>query len=968
MLHRVIILISLLSLISSFAASQQPVHKRFSTRQGLPSNEVYHVIQDKNGFIWFSTNRGVCRFDGFTFKQFSIENGLCDNTILGMYEDNLSRIWCRSISGRISYIQNDSAFTIEAQTKSYYPNSIYVDNNGVIWTGTQSNGTLYKISPPYSDNNIESFSDTTIDVHIWKNHDGIFFSRYGHKNGRCIFSNLLTGDEIAFQTSQSISNTSVISDGELTVLHSGKFIATIDPDNRVTQYELPFDTQNAYRDREKNLWLCLSDEGGVAMYLHSDLNSQPQIFFPHQSISSVLQDEEGGYWFCSTNDGVYYVPSLNMIEYDLVDIKSSSDIAMLRGRDCILIAKQNGESAILPIQNPATIAFKNLYDHPEQVPIGVRVISRMEKALQHHSQAAHSLSHHNDVSRLEAEHRLLMPANKPFCWGSSPLFCYKADLKTNTILEAYTSPSRINATYNDGDSILILACLDGIWTFKDGVYNEFSKRFPQLQIRINDINIDNTGKWWIATSGNGLYVLDEDSLIQLNRTNGLSSNTCNKVLFSGDSVLIATDDGLCILNMTQPTNFHISSITSKKGLPGKVVNDMVVLGKDLFTLIDDGFYKFSLDKNIIPTIPPRIHITEVSANGKHLIVSATPSLNHSDNFVTFSFIGLGYVRPEANYYKYKLEGIDPEWQFTTTTQINYPSLPPGKYNFSVYAINASDIISTTPSSFQFEIKKPFWLMWWFLILNTLVIVSLISWFIHLRITHARRTALERELIKNKIAHIEIRALRAQMNPHFIFNCINSIQHYILEKDKLVANNLLSKFSRLVRNVLENSNSEFISINKEIATLELYIAMESLRFESKFSHTIEIHSDIDLLLDQIPPLIIQPFVENAINHGLLPLNNRHGELVITLTKVHDGVLCTIEDNGIGRARAMEIKASKNQSYKSMGISMTKERLQIYHQSGQHHRQMELHIEDRYDSLHSPSGTFVSLLLPLHTIKS
>jgi LytS/YehU family sensor histidine kinase len=205
-----------------------------------------------------------------------------------------------------------------------------------------------------------------------------------------------------------------------------------------------------------------------------------------------------------------------------------------------------------------------------------------------------------------------------------------------------------------------------------------------------------------------------------------------------------------------------------------------------------------------------------------------------------------------------------------------------------------------------------------------------------------------------------------MNPHFIFNCINSIQHCILEQDKLVANKLLSKFSKLVRNVLENSNSEWISIQREIETLELYIEMESVRFSSQFRYSIEVDPNINTLLDNIPPLIIQPFVENAIIHGLLPMDDKQGILEIRLVKRKDKLICTIEDNGIGRERARHIKATKEENYQSMGIAITRERLSTYDILAKHHGNLELEIEDRFMDNESP-GTRVIIQIPIKTIQ-
>ncbi|HXP53227.1 MAG TPA: histidine kinase, partial [Bacteroidia bacterium] len=217
---------------------------------------------------------------------------------------------------------------------------------------------------------------------------------------------------------------------------------------------------------------------------------------------------------------------------------------------------------------------------------------------------------------------------------------------------------------------------------------------------------------------------------------------------------------------------------------------------------------------------------------------------------------------------------------------------------------------------------------------------------------------EKQLAEQQKSLMELRALRAQMNPHFIFNAISSIQHFTLQNNTEAAQKYLSKFSKLIRGVLENSKYESISLSEELQMLELYIELEQLRFSSKFSFEINVDKAIDAERILIVPLIIQPFVENAIWHGLMHLQDRVGKLTITLQKQGDNLKCTIDDNGIGRKRAMEIRNAK--MHRSMGISITQERM--------HAGDMSVNFIDKENTDGTPSGTTVELLMPVMVNKS
>ncbi len=302
-----------------------------------------------------------------------------------------------------------------------------------------------------------------------------------------------------------------------------------------------------------------------------------------------------------------------------------------------------------------------------------------------------------------------------------------------------------------------------------------------------------------------------------------------------------------------------------------------------------------------------------------------------------------------NEYYYKLEGLNDKWIYLKNqNRFIVSNLLGGKYTLKVKQGEDDKNIE----SLDFEIAPLIWQNSWFLPLFYVFTIMIISMIGYLFSSYRTRTQLKTLALKHEL---EIKALRAQMNPHFIFNSMNTIDAYILRKRFIEASDCLQKFSKLIRQILENSENQTISIAQELETLKLYIELEQERFSHSFSYQFDIQPE---LLDkdyQIPPLLIQPFVENAILHGIRHLTERKGEILLNLSIKDSVLLCVITDNGIGRRASSEINKQRQESHKSMGVDITMERISSY--QALYGDKMETNIADL------GTGTRVEIKLPL-----
>ena len=325
-------------------------------------------------------------------------------------------------------------------------------------------------------------------------------------------------------------------------------------------------------------------------------------------------------------------------------------------------------------------------------------------------------------------------------------------------------------------------------------------------------------------------------------------------------------------------------------------------------------------------------------------------------------IQYGYINPnpkDSIRYEYQVKGKSKQWYPIDSNVISISSLGGGNYTINVATISKEkrteeQVLSINKEKTLFENN-------WFWLLTIGVIGGLIFAYNKIRINHVRKQERLRASYEKKLSELQMEALQSQMNPHFIFNALNSIKHFILTNEKFKAAEYLSGFSSLVRQVLNNSKSPIINLEKEIETLKLYIEMEQMRFDDKFNYQFHIDGNLDLLEINLPPLIFQPYVENAIWHGLMHKEGPR-KLDIYFKKLGDSLLCTIEDNGIGRKKAMESKPGGLKRQKSFGMQITQDRMKI------NQIKSDINIIDKENDNGIATGTKVIIQIPLNQLKN
>ena len=374
-----------------------------------------------------------------------------------------------------------------------------------------------------------------------------------------------------------------------------------------------------------------------------------------------------------------------------------------------------------------------------------------------------------------------------------------------------------------------------------------------------------------------------------------------------------------------------------------------------------------LRKNEELAIP---YVSNIQVHDEHYksdttaIMRKSLDLQYWENSFSFDFSALSFTLPEFNKFRYRLKNFKDDWIDAKGRRFaNYTNVSNGNYIFQLQAANNEGVWNDKTYDLSVTITTSWWNTWWFRIAVLLLIIYFAYSIYRYRILQIRNEAKLKSEFEKQLANVEMNALRAQMNPHFLFNCLNSIDSYIIKSETKKASEYLNKFARLIRLILQNSRSNYVNLKDEVEALDLYMNMESLRFRNKFDYEITIDDELDVESIDVPPMLIQPYIENAIWHGLMhKRDGDKGKVELKLNRQNGSLKCIVEDNGIGREKAMEIRARKNtRRKKSMGMRITHDRIQMINKMFDSKTSVE--IIDLKDNKGLAVGTRVELFIPI-----
>ncbi len=983
---------------------QTPVFWELNQKNGLPTNQIYDVFQDSKGNIWFGSDLGIFRYNGYETKRFVPSD--FSEEMSNISEDPAGRIWANNFTGQIFYVDQDSLKLFKDFSKNsgsyvtynllYFPLILSTSAQGIVATDFNSPKKETIVSADIcrmpTDKGkyvgVARLSDYQMEDGSWqmlaKASDACYFliseklevsnrttilpeQNKGEIKGR--YFRFLGKNHLSFTPSLIVE-----------LSKSGKTF-------HKTGNEVFIYNSSIFPDEENEQVLMGTNAGVLVIDKTMKTANSNNRWLPQTSVSSIEKDQEGNYWLGTLNGGLKIIPSLEVVHWNtsnspLPNNQTKALATNLQGD--LVVGFYNGNFIQIDTDSQIKSILENQNTQLDRIyldPLSNEMFTDYGNAKSYSFSAKKwktgklPLVKFKNITAIGKEWVVSTP-NSTNLFTESPSktsqellgnsFTRKPPLlfrKGGKQYQYFEIRGKKSMTTFYDQKRLWVGYTDGMKIYEHGTEREFLNPATKEKIYANYMLQTQNKQLWVATSRGKLLGFSDTTLVfNSDEANWLSPQGIYGFDHSRDTLVVSTTDGVYIINAN---DYSYQLINEADGLPKTLVSDVEISHGKVFLATFEGLFSFPLNYNKQNLIPPKIRIESVAIWEQDTTLQASYRLAHDQNNFKIDFIGIAHRSRGDFTYKYRMLGIDSAWLELPSQQntVRYPSLPSGKFTFEVKVINEDGVESPTPARVDFHILKPYWETWWFLLLCFLGVSGLVGFLFWRRIRRIKREnelqaeakAIQSELVKSSLV-----GLRAQMNPHFIFNALNSIQSYIYFNKKMLAVDYLSKFAKLMRLYLHQSKQEYISLSEELDGLTLYLELEKSRFEESFEYTIETSKDLNTRELQIPSMLLQPYVENAIKHGLLHKEDGVRKLDISFSESNKILKCVIQDNGIGRKASAEINQHRRKNHESFASNANERRLKLlnYERS----EAIQLRIIDLLDSKQESMGTKVVLQIP------
>ncbi len=951
-------------------------------------NNNINTLYEANGLIYIGANNGMSVFDGRTFKNYFISKE--EEIAIRSFQWHQDRLLVGTNKGVYEFDGdkfNDSKdFNNKRRLRT---DCFFKDSKNRLWVGTRYGAILYDELKKTRFNSNDDFTANEVTSIAEDKNGNIWFGTYKGAyvyNGKT-FENRSVENGLA---SNNLIDVSVDQNGLVWMASLDRGISIWDPiDSTFTKLnaETGLCSDNirvVLEDSWGSTWIGTSG-GGVCKYvgqqfLHRNISNRAA----DNLVYAVCQDSAGSMWFAAANDGVVRLDSIGYTAFGAKEgFANTKTKAMLRDKkDRLWFGTNDNGLAYFNGQS-----FEFLTNGIEPIGILSKDIVEDETGkiwVASATQGVYRIEPRDSVVKVEYE---VVDSS----YVNDSLIVRKNTLtKDSTLfLYNYEKIEELNININD----LHFDRVGRLWFASRyrgiGYYNEngvvtYTRSMGLPTNDIRSIAEDEKGHLWIGTAGFGLARINiyTDSLnLQLYTENdGLSSGNIYLLEFDNDEALwVGCGAGIDRLDFDEEQNIKsVKSFGKADGfLGGETCQNAALKDNDgnLWFGTIGGVTKFLPGSKGTNNIAPKLQIKAVELFGERFentdykewigkdnLFTEGLKLPHHQNKLSFEFFGINLANPQKVEYQWMLEGDDKEWsKKSLKNYVNY-TLGPGDYTLKVKAFNEDLVYNDPPLEMSFCILSPIWQRWWFIAGAILLLGSLIGLIFKTRLNQIRRKAKqaqEKLEMENNLLQLEQKALQLQMNPHFIFNALNTVQSLFMSNEQGAARQLLSKFAKLMRAILENSRASVIPLQNEIDLLDNYLAIEQFSRPGKFDYTLTVDPTIDPDEVNIPPMLIQPFVENAIIHGVNPLKHA-GQINLSFKKEGSQLVCSVEDNGVGRQASAKLQEQNARKHKSVALDVTEERLEFLNQD---HNSKSLVISDLKNDDGSIAGTKVLIKLPL-----
>ncbi len=912
-------------LLFSFAISFAQKYTNYTTENGLPSNYIYTILQDAEGFIWFLTDKGMVKFNGKNFKVFTTKQGLPNNDAWDGFTTPDNKLWYLSKTSTLGYIENDSVFSFPNDDgkimnpifSSQVGNDVYptgptkmhklIDGKWrVIFNKIKSNVREDRIQIIHNKINYLKLNTKTNTLDIINKNNEII--------KQIAVYNLFKQLAVRGQITDSLFTW--VSEKEYSILN----LNTLKLTRCLFKDEIKLKTVKHARINLINNKLQITGTGFVG-FLDNKLHIKDPFYFPNEIKSHfALIDKNNAIWFATFSNGVYKLPySKRNIRYLLNNQKTGR--LNVTDNEIYTTVFNKGFYKI----DPETNQF-NLFLKEEEFPFSVKEIKELNTMfllskykLRYFKNGKLTTVDYQKLGEISNSLATQLIYHNTNLYSTFAFGINKLNTKNYTVEKEYLQAG-CNYLLSFNNQLLI-ATNNGLKELKNNRIINVKLNNHDFNNPILSLNKISSSQFLINTDGFGSYISNINTLIQLPNSEFL---TVENAFVENEIILLATNKGILKYTKNNGTYQLTKKINLNNGLPSNIINDVLIYKNKIVVSTNRGIAilpKEQENKSQFLTL----YLESANYNNQKLIGNNLPLKYKNDNTITFSVASINFDENISEFtYNYKLSPVQKNWISTTSTKINFTNLPPNNYNLKLEAqgITKNYTFRITPLWHQYTISK-------------IGIVLLILLFISFLLFKIRNKEIAKKTaklnIQKQLAEHKLQALQSQMNPHFVFNSLNAIQYYITKNEIELSEKYLVRFSRLIRKFFDFSRDKFISLEQEISLLKNYLEIEKMRFGDGFIYEFNIDKTLKLSEQKIPTMLLQPIVENAVNHGLF---HNGGKGLIKIEFLKDPLnyfIVKISDNGIGLKKAKEIKENSIKTHISKSSEIIQNRIDLLNQS-------------------------------------
>jgi len=971
--------------ISFSVCAQQYNFINYSIEEGLSQSQIRAISQDNDGYLWIGTLGGLSKFDGINFENYSINEGLLHNQINAIYTDSKGQTWLGTQGGVSVYKAGTFvSYEFSESLSQQFVLSITEDKAGRIWCAT-GDGVVY-----FEENKLNYIKLPNGEKNNYVRN--IFIDRDDNKwlatrDGVSIIDN----DFNIIDTLKNVNATQIFVDDDKTVwcstfgdgvfhLANNKCIKYTVDQNLISNHIRSF-----VKRKDGAFWFA--SKNGISKLKNNEVkNFTEREGLSNNNIKTIMEDVEGNLFLGSDGGGLIKFNNENFMSYtDEGVVKSNVVMSVIEDHNRnIWVSTYEQGVGVFTSKGFVLLTTK---DGLGNNTVWCSMASK-NKNFWVGTDNGISVFDGRKFKTYDMEDGLM--AKKVYALAEDSNNNIWIGTKEGVSVLNQSSDSIFNIEMGRNVRDIFVEAENSIWfCSSDGLFN-YNPQTNQKKIYTEQdglpsssvMNIvKNENSYWVGTN-NGLAMLSEDVVKTIKVPDNYASNNINFLeLDENNNLWIGTNYGLYQLNIFEKDTFYrtdfirYSNVDGLKSLECNQNSSFIDSRNNLWFGTSYGLMKRTLNSESTNITLPKVQVNDIrlflekkdltkyakGVNDKTSLPERL-KLNYNKNHLTFDFVGIYHTSPDKVKYRFKLDGFDESWQpITRATYVTYSNIPDGEFTFQLAA--TTDLKNwTEPIQFTFKITPPFWATWWFYLLSFIASVGVV-WLIVNRSKKVELRKRETQLIvdKSKMMQLEQQALNSSMNRHFIFNALNSIQYYINRQDRISANKYLSSFAKLVRKNLDSSLVNEIYLDDEVERIGLYLKLEEMRFKDKFDYKVDVDKTIEPQSIKIPSMLLQPFIENSIWHGILPRDQR-GKIDVVITKKEGKLIILIKDDGIGIDKSIEDKKGKNQHHDSKGMELTKGRIKLISKTSNKDCAIRGPYQI-YNEKREVAGTEVSIILTL-----